>query len=697
MIRLFILAFFVLILSNPWQYAEFDANDVASDDMPDFLPPIREAEAAKAYLITDLGNTFLINNQTVTDGPVNSIVYDIILRSSRMVNHTFNGFVLSGVDLDAERSNIAPVVNVNGSATHAGVIQNGTTTSIAVPRFYSTYVHGLNGTLIELNHNPPAALLNVEGYATLRGSANAALTTSGIEFTGDGMAVAKLGPVSGGRYIMNGEVPAGSSVLFVTSPNNLLDVTHDGRYFVLLEGKSIYGDRARNITLGWNQADTLSRVFDANFLNVTDISEANCKPKRGTYWSQICTGNDPYPDDLVVPIIMQKSGYGGYYINHYHVKAYEYDVSHSRDLPVYMKSNGAPSFTWTHIDTPHGGEGIHLYNSKLKFEMGNGYNFPDAWSGFGVCGNCLTNVENNKPATSGEPITRYNSWSCSQPCYFRPSSTIQDVTVKFESYETGGYHKIHEVSAEAFYKKSTASPNRNCYHHSLSDIGRERCLWGLNVVADLIIRDDAPYDLRNRYTYDFLSTYQNPANAYVIVEPAGNTVKIEGVSTVQHVAPFFEMRNVPRDTYYSISAGNDTTYGKTSHTGRIVVMPDEFSVDSYQDGGTITFYHDALKYANYNFGTAMFDLANNATLRIGNDVEINIPHDFVNIDIPMDVHASDITLINQNGTLALPYLTRSYTENDRMAIPYIPGYDSFRITFDGHITHPMNFTDVRRQ
>ena len=205
MLRLALSVFLVLMLVNALN----------------FVP---QTDAHEAYLITELGNIFPIENQTVTSAPsqsIGNIAYNLMIQGALMETLDFDGMVLHGdVSTEAERENLTEWVVIDTDTKHAGAILDGTGTSIAIPRFYSTYDY-TSGTVSEISHNPPVQLLNVQGHKTVYGSVAETGITDGMEFSGTGWSIAKLGPVAGGSYRIQGEVPSGASVQFITSPNNM--------------------------------------------------------------------------------------------------------------------------------------------------------------------------------------------------------------------------------------------------------------------------------------------------------------------------------------------------------------------------------------------------------------------------------------------------------------------------------------------
>ena len=85
----------------------------------------------------------------------------------------------------------------------------------------------------KLSHNPPVDLINIQGHKTVYGSVSETGVQSGMTFSGTGWSIAKLGPVAGGSYRIQADVPSGSSVQFITSPNNMLRTYYDGSRYVL--------------------------------------------------------------------------------------------------------------------------------------------------------------------------------------------------------------------------------------------------------------------------------------------------------------------------------------------------------------------------------------------------------------------------------------------------------------------------------
>ena len=186
MLRLALSVFLVLMLANPWQFA----------------PPV---DAHEAYLITELGNIFHIENQTDTSAPsqsVGNIAYNLMIQGALMETLDFDGMVLHGdVSTEAEREDLTEWVTIDPATKHAGAILDGTGASIVIPRFYSTYSYS-NGHITELSHNPPVDLINIRGHKTVYGSVTETGVQSGMTFSGTGWSIVKLGS-SGRRQLQN--------------------------------------------------------------------------------------------------------------------------------------------------------------------------------------------------------------------------------------------------------------------------------------------------------------------------------------------------------------------------------------------------------------------------------------------------------------------------------------------------------------
>ena len=122
----------------------------------------------------------------------------------------------------------------------------------------------------------------------------------------------------------------------------------------------------------------------------------------------------------------------------------------------------------------------------------------------------------------------------------------------------------------------------------------------------------------------------------------------------------------------------------------------DITIADYNVPGAITFYPNALKHADYNFGMVGFDLVNDATFRFGNSPLIHVPEEFVKVGAWADVYVTDVTLASSSDSVTLHYLSGSYKAGDTITVPYVKLYDNFRMTIDGQTTLPMNFTDVPR-
>ena len=218
----------------------------------------------------------------------------------------------------------------------------------------------------------------------------------------------------------------------------------------------------------------------------------------------------------------------------------------------------------------------------------------------------------------------------------------------------------------------------------------------IEATGSVTIKDTRPYDAHSQYTGNFRQTFYNPSDTYLLVKPGGNTVTVKGVSSSPTSGIVFGLSGAPADTYYSLTASGTTIYGKTTPSGSIVLREADITIVDYTIPGSITFYPNALKHYDPNFGMVGFDLVNDATFRFGNSPLINVPEDFVKVSAWADVYITDVTLASPSDSVTLHYLSGYYNAGDTITVPYVKLYDDFRMTIDGQVTLPMNFTDVPR-
>ena len=636
MLRLALSVFLVLMLANPWQFA----------------PPV---DAHKAYLITELGNIFPIENQTVTSAPsqaVGNIAYNLMIQGALMETLDFDGMVLHGdVSTEAEMEDLAEWVIIDPATKHAGAILDGTGTSIAIPRFYSTYSYS-NGHITELSHNPPVDLINIRGHKTVYGSVTERITPTGMTFTGTGWSIAKLGSVAGGSYTIQGDVPAGASVQHISSPNNMLGTYYDGSRYVLVDNGAFYattsGKTAWDYEFGHDGFSNQNRVW--SWVGGQQSWIGNCNSPCARFDS-----NDN-PDDLIIKALWSK----GNYIHHgyfYYVPNYGEPKLQS-GLPIYIK--GTPSYTQTYQPTSTSSASVVLTNADYRFTQGTSLDpygevmYPPAQSFYG--------------------------------------DTYITTSFSLDSNPYGGYNKITKVAADVSfnYRKWLAA---GTHHYEPVTLPTSA---NINVTGTVTIKDTRPYDAHSLYTGDFQQTLYNPSNTYLLVKPGGNTVTVKGVSSNPQSDIIFGLSGAPADTYYSMLVDGATTYGKTTPSGSIVVMEGDITVADYNVPGAITFYPNALKHADYSFGMVGFDLENDATFRFGNTPLIHVPDEFVKVRAWADVYVTDVTLSSSYESVTLHYLSGSYNAGDTITVPYVKLYDNFRMTINGQTTLPMNFTDVPR-
>ena len=345
MLRLALSVFLVLMLASPWQFA----------------PP---SDAHEAFVITDLGNIFPVENKTVggSSSAVKNIAYNLMLQGAVMETVSFSGMVLHGdVATEAEREDLDEWVVINPTTKHAGAILDGTGITMAVPRFYSTYSHA-GSSITETSHNPPVDLINIQGHKTVYGSVAETGVQSGMTFSGTGWSIVKLGPVAGGSYIIEGTVPPGASVQQISSPNNMLGTYYDGSRYVLVNNGAFYattsGKTAWHYTFGHDGFSNSNRVW--SWVGGQQFWTGNCNHPCVRFDS-----NDN-PDDLIQKTLWSSTSYyhHGYF---YYVPDYG-ELKLQSGLPVYIKDT--PSYTQTHLPTSASSASVVLTNVDYRFTQG---------------------------------------------------------------------------------------------------------------------------------------------------------------------------------------------------------------------------------------------------------------------------------------------------------------------------------------
>ena len=555
MLRLALSVFLVLMLANPWQFA----------------PPV---DAHEAYLVTELGNIFPIENQTDTSAPsqaVGNIAYNLMIQGALMETLDFDGMVLHGdVSTEAEREDLAEWVIIDPATKHAGAILDGTGITMAVPRFYSTYSYAGN-SITELSHNPPVDLINIQGHKTVYGSVSETSVQSGMTFSGTGWSIAKLGPVAGSSYRIQADVPSGSSVQFITSPNNMLSTYYDGSNYVLMDGGSLYAKERDAIHHTARQKWGFS--LDNSYRAVS----------RDLTWLAL----DVDDTDLIQNII-----WGGRKwifsntLRTFHQGFMEYAPLYAASqlqsgLPIYVKQTPEISFT-----SPES------YTTRH-------YSDIDRW------GYEWNEVSNNRVVVINDLQRTVKAGSEASP--FGTTETVwgADVEPRVVHSRSGGYNKITSIYVDNSYYG--CGRYTGCDHIGDDPWHRNMIVnYDINVVGSVTIRDTRPYDAHQTYTNDFTIDQPNPSNAYILVKPGGNTVTVKGVSLIATSDAVFELQGAPTDTYYSLLAGGTTIYGKTTPSGSIVLREADITIADYNVPGAITFYPNALKHADYSFGMVGF-------------------------------------------------------------------------------------------
>ena len=634
MLRLVLSVFLVLLLAGLWQFA---------------LP----ADAHEAYVITELGNIFPVETKQVVGSgqAAKSIAYNLMLQGAVMETVDFDGMVLHGdAPTEAEREDLDEWVIIDPATKHAGAILDGTGITMAVPRFYSTYSYA-GSSITELSHNPPVDLINIQGHRTVYGSVSETGVQSGMTFSGTGWSIAKLGPVAGGSYTIQGDVPAGASVQHISSPNNMLGTYYDGSRYVLVDNGAFYattsGKTAWDYLTGHDGFSNRDRVW--SWVGGQQWWTGNCNHPCVRYDS-----NDN-PDDLIIKTIYDSGSY------HYHGYFYyvpDYDEPKLQSgLPVYVKNT--PTFFQTSSSSSSSSATVVMTNLDYEFDIG------DSQNPYGT--------------TKYPPVTAHGD-------------TLITTNFSLDSRSSNGYNKITKVAADVSFNYRVWH-SYGIWHYAPVN---HPTSGDIDVTGTVTIKDTRPYDSHSLYTGDFRQTFYNPSDTYLLVKPGGNTVTVKGASSSPTSDVVFEIQGAPADSYYSLTASGTTIYGKTTASGSIVLREADITIADYNVPGAITFYPNALKHADYNFGMVGFDLVNDATFRFGNSPLIHVPEEFVKVGAWADVYVTDVTLASSSDSVTLHYLSGSYNAGDTITVPYVKLYDNFRMTIDGQTTLPMNFTDVPR-
>ena len=582
MLRGALSVFLVLLLAGLWQFA---------------LP----ADAHEAFVITDLGNIFPVETKQVVGSgqAAKNIAYNLMLQGAVMETVDVDGMVLYGdVTTEAERKDLNEWVIIDPATKHAGVILDDTGITMTVPRFYSTYSYSGNH-LAEIRHAPPVALIRIGGPTTVFGTVAESSVSSGMSFSGTGWSIMWLGPLAGGSYTIEGTVPPGSSVAHITSPNNMLGTYYDGSRYVLVEDRSFYA------TTSGKTAWDFRPGHDGFRQSPRDTSWVGGATPPVGICSNPCVLQDANDNsgDLIKKIIWTRDAGRGHFEHFYFYYVPNYgEPKLQSGLPVYVKSN--PSFSQTSSSSSSSGSTVVLTNLDYSFDIG------DSQNPYGT--------------------TKYPSGS-----YITSSFSLD------HNYDNG-YQKITKVAADvAFdykYWVSLGNPNNPPANRPSSG--------NIDVTGKVTIKDARPYETVATFTGDFQRTLYNPSNTYLLVKPGGNTVTVKGVNSNPTSDVVFELHGAPSDSYYSLLASGTTIYGKTTPSGSIVLREADITIADYTIPGSITFYPNALKRYDPNFGMVGFDLENDATFRFGTTTLIHVPEDFIKVKAWADVYITDVTLAN---------------------------------------------------
>ena len=242
------------------------------------------AEAHEAYLITELGNLFLVKDAQTANGGIFNFIFQ--QKAEQLAQHAglqvgdASWFFLHGRDNPVTYSPPVQRLPLPSGTQHIGLIKlTSSYPAVSIAQFGHNYTYDPNTqTLINpVQHQSLADFF--QSSHTLRSGNSISQTFAGIEISGNGMSILKLDSA-----LLTGTVPHGSNVRFISSPNNMMGVSHDGSKFVLynrLVEAPVTGLMLNSYSSTFGYYITYNQ--NAAQWAIDQVERNNCPPDPGEY------------------------------------------------------------------------------------------------------------------------------------------------------------------------------------------------------------------------------------------------------------------------------------------------------------------------------------------------------------------------------------------------------------------------------
>ena len=577
------------------------------------------AEAHEAYLITELGNLFLVKDAQTANGGIFNFIFQ--QKAEQLAQHAglqigdASWFFLYGLDNPVAYSHPTQHLDFPDDTQHIGLIKlTSSYLAVSIAQFGHNYTYDPNTqTLINpVQHQSSADFL--QSWRSLSGSHSVQTSFAGVAISGNGIAVAKLDSAS-----LDGKVPGGSSVRFVTSPNNLMGsgVSHDGSKFVLYD-KTLVSQPA-------NRNSTYKYVYDHHFdLNHPDSPSWTAAQAA---WDTPC-----YPLDatLTCQISFRTWLFNPARVNaNFYVKHYSPDYHPINAYPnVYVKDDFNNAFTMTSsflnrltdrygnsIDADFFNSNVDTYRSGAYLKINNIHQDGEWGAGW------------------------HHSSSTTQCWWYNPQEicSYNDVDIKISSHvtirDTAPFNASPPYHADFFHTYNSGSNSYVLLYPNGNTITLSEMTTG---------------------THPIISIDGLPADMYFKIDVPGEPLYYGKTSRAGTIS---------LDT-------DDIAIDAPNHSATLTLYE-----------GALTSMR--VSPSNVDLGTVLFDAPNGEVLLIGTDSEAYAPFIHATIPTTDGLLVSNTYINGTKGQVHLPYLDGLYLGNEELWVPNVPGFDSVGTEFDG--------------
>ena len=626
------------MLINAWQYAppvEPVGSDGGISDPLRFVPP---AAAEEAYLVTELGNVFPVNN--VEDAHVGSNTG--IDNNTRSAYSRINMFLMGlspkivGTDASLEyivgsnsgRNNVpyVPVYTIpsnivtSGSgyvaALHDDVVTNAS--SISIPQPFASYVYSSHSEQIYRTSSdetvPAADSIAIVGHHDSRKAHGA-----------------------------------------VSSDNDGFNVYSTGTYVVKLRQGMIYGIDDGIDCVG-GSCDKISIIKSDSDLLQTTSSGLHLLN------SQTATISQEQPYDLTFDNYLGNELRWGVTIDMTaSINAGNARISHPNNVII----SGLPVvFSFNE----------NVYCKANYYAHSSTYSYKQFANNF-----TITSLALSTQTTGG--LTSLNS------VYVENTDRISWWNSK--SNDDQYYCPTPYISRDRPYLSNLQMDRSVSIFDRGVPIREHVAYWGQNA-------SDSMYGLGLTTVYNPSVVSVNDNDTYMIVDKTSHVGSIGIWSVFINQTNGLLISNLPSNTLYKIYDDvGISAYGVTSNDGKIELPSTMFSTV-----GNLSFslLPDSVVMKEMT-GMTVYDTHSRASFNVQNstlDGNVYGATQYLRLPVILDMKIDDVTL-NVDGCetdgMPLPYLAREYLGGERVMVPVVPGFDTICITADGTQT-VMRYSDA---